>query len=60
MAVNFDPSLSYAWVIADAASAITTFDASAFQLSLSGFQNGYIGVWGVVLGGSPGVGGDSS
>lgn len=59
-AANFNALLDGAWLIADATSAITTFDASAFNLNLAGFQNAYSGTWSVALGGTGSFGGDSS
>lgn len=57
---SFNSSLDYSWLIADATSAVTGFDATAFTLNLTGFQNSYSGTWAVALGGSPAIGGDNS
>lgn len=57
---SFNGSQNYQWLIADATSAITGFDATAFTINLAGFQNPYSGTWSVALGNQPGIGGDNS
>ncbi len=58
-AQNFNSGTSYNWLIADTDSAITTFDATAFNVNTSAFSNAFGGTWSVVRGDSV-VGGDSS
>ena len=60
LATNFDNTASYAWLIADFGSEITTFDESVFNIDLTGFQNGLDpqGVFGISRGDS--VGGDNT
>jgi len=49
-ATGFSDGLSYNWLIADAGSAISGFDANIFTLDVSGFQNAFTGAFGIELG----------
>lgn len=59
-ATGFNPAANYNWLIADSATAILGFDATKFDINTSGFTNAFDGTFGIALGGSPGVGGDST
>ena len=58
-AINFNELLSYNWLIADF-DTITNFAASAFSIDTSSFTNTFTGTFGVALGNSGSIGGDSS
>jgi autotransporter-associated beta strand protein len=51
-ATDFDPTASYAWVIASAAGGITGFDPSEFNLDASGFANPTTGNFGIMTSGN--------
>jgi len=55
---NFNSASSYEWMIADFASAISTFDASAFNIDTSAFSNANTGLFSIARGDS--VGGDNT
>ena len=57
LADNFDPNGTYYWLFLDAGSAITTWDATAFQINATGFQNPTSNLFTVVRGDESGVGG---
>jgi autotransporter-associated beta strand protein len=57
LADNFDPNGTYYWLFLDAGSAITTWDATAFQVNATGFQNPTSNLFTVVRGDESGVGG---
>ena len=57
LADNFNPNGTFYWLFLDAGSAITTWDASAFQINASGFQNPASNLFTVVRGDASGVGG---
>jgi len=51
-ATNFSSVSSYEWMIADFSSAITTFDASAFNIDPSAFSNAATGAFSIARGDS--------
>lgn len=57
LADNFDSHGTYYWLFLDAGSAITTWDATAFQVNATGFQNPTSNLFTVVRGDASGVGG---
>jgi hypothetical protein len=58
-AINFNSASNYNWLIADFAS-VTGFAADAFNINTTEFQNPFTGTFGVALGNTGGIGGDSS
>jgi len=58
-AINFNSASNYNWLIADFAS-VTGFAADAFNINTTDFQNPFTGTFGVALGNTGGIGGDSS
>ncbi len=60
-AANFSDGSNYQFRIADATSAITTFDASAFDVNTSAFDNTFTGTWGIFRGDAGAItGGDNT
>lgn len=59
-ASGFDAALSYNWIIADAANAITGFSADKFSIVTGGFTNDFDGTFAVALGDTAGIGGDNT
>jgi autotransporter-associated beta strand protein len=57
LADNFDSNGTYYWLFLDAGSAITTWDATAFQVNATGFQNPTSNLFTIVRGDASGVGG---
>ncbi len=58
---NFVDGDSYQFLIADATGSITGFDATAFTVDTSAFNNAFTGDWGVYLGSDSGItGGDDT
>jgi autotransporter-associated beta strand protein len=57
LADGFDPNGTYYWLFLDAGSAITTWNAAAFQVNATGFQNPTSNLFTVVRGDGSGVGG---
>jgi autotransporter-associated beta strand protein len=49
---DFADLTSYSWAIASASGGITGFDAGAFHLDISGFQNSFTGSFGLEISGS--------
>ncbi len=56
---DFNDASSYNWLIADFAS-ITGFSADAFTLNTANFDNTFTGLFGIALGNTGTIGGDSS
>lgn len=49
-AQNFNPNSNYSWLFVDSGSAITSFSASSFVLSATGFSNTFDGSFSIVQG----------
>ncbi len=49
-AQNFNPNSNYSWLFVDSGSAITSFSASSFVLSTTGFSNAFDGSFSIVQG----------
>ncbi len=47
VAANFDTTQNYSFTLATTTTGITGFDATAFTLNMSSFQNAYTGTWAV-------------